>query len=82
MNYSRLLRRCECVMLSKNWRDILKKAWSIRLMILAGLLSGGEVVLPLFIHDIPRGLFAVLSMMTISAAFITRLMAQRNMNDD
>ena len=51
-------------------------------MILAGLLSGVEVVLPLFMDDLPRGLFAILSMVTISAAFITRLMAQRNMNDD
>jgi hypothetical protein len=70
------------MMLAHDWKDILKKAWSIRLMILAGLLSGVEVVLPLFMHDLPRGLFAVLSMMTISAAFITRLMAQRNMRDD
>jgi hypothetical protein len=70
------------MILARGWRDILKKAWSIRLMILAGLLSGVEVVLPLFMHDLPRGLFAVLSMVTISAAFITRLMAQRNMNDD
>lgn len=70
------------MILARDWRDILRKAWSIRLMILAGLLSGVEVVLPLFMHDLPRGLFAVLSMVTISAAFITRLMAQRNMNDD
>jgi hypothetical protein len=70
------------MILARDWRDILKKAWSIRLMILAGLLSGVEVVLPLFVDDLPRGMFAVLSMMTISAAFITRLMAQRNMNDD
>ena len=69
-------------MLAHDWKDILRKAWSIRLMILAGVLSGVEVVLPLFMHDLPRGLFAVLSMMTISAAFITRLMAQRNMRDD
>jgi hypothetical protein len=30
-----------------NWRAVLRCAWSIRLMILAGLLSGVEVALPL-----------------------------------
>jgi hypothetical protein len=69
-------------MLHKDWRDILRKAWSIRLMILAGVLSGIEVVLPMYSNDLPRGLFAVLSMGTISAAFIARIMAQRNMGDD
>ena len=28
-----------------DWRDILRRAWSIRLMLLAGLLSGCEAVL-------------------------------------
>jgi len=69
-------------MLSKNWRDILSKAWSIRLMILAGLLSGIEVVLPFFSEDLPRGMFAVMSLLATSGAFVSRLLAQRNMRDD
>lgn len=70
------------MMLARDWKDVLRKAWSIRLMIVAGLLSGVEVVLPLFATDLPRGLFAILSMVTISVAFITRLMAQKDMSDD
>lgn len=61
-----------------NWRDILKKAWSIRLMVLAGVLSAVEVVLPLFADSIPRGIFAALSGVTVAGAFVARLIAQQD----
>ena len=62
-----------------NWRDILRKAWSIRLMILAGALSAAEVVLPLFADVMPRGAFAGLSAITVTAAFVSRLIAQKDL---
>lgn len=65
--------------LADNWRDVLKKAWSIRLMILAGLLSAIEVILPLWMYDLPRGLFAALSLAVVSGAFVARLLAQRDL---
>lgn len=68
--------------LASDWKRILRKAWSVRLMILAGLLSGLEVILPLFMDSIPRNLFAVLSMLTISGAFMARIVAQKDMDDD
>lgn len=61
-----------------NWKDILKRAWSIRLMILAGMLSAVEVVLPLFADSIPRGTFAALSGVTVTCAFVARLVAQKD----
>ncbi len=64
--------------LTHNWRDILRYAWSIRLMILAGILSGVEVILPLFADCCPRGLFATLSMVTIAGAFVARIVAQKD----
>jgi hypothetical protein len=67
--------------LTADWKHVLKKAWSVRLMILAGLLSGAEVILPLFIDTLPRRLFAVLSMVVITAAFVARLTAQRGFDD-
>jgi Kef-type K+ transport system membrane component KefB len=70
------------MMLRKDWKDILKKAWSIRLIVLAGLLSGMELILPLFSEDLPRGVFAVMSLLATSGAFVSRLLVQRNMNDD
>jgi hypothetical protein len=62
-----------------DWRAILRRAWSIRLMILAGLLSAAEVVLPLYVDTIPRGLFAGLSILATAGGFVARLLAQRNL---
>jgi hypothetical protein len=64
--------------LADDWKVILKKAWSIRLIVLAGVLSAIEVVLPFFSNDIPRGPFAVMSFMAVSGAFIARLVAQKD----
>lgn len=64
-----------------NWRRVLRKAWSIRLMLVAGLLSGAEVILPMFVEAIPRSLFAGLSMLTVSGAFIARLVAQQDIDN-
>ena len=61
-----------------NWKEILRKAWSIRFMIIAGILSGIEVILPLFHENIPRNLFAALSMVFVASALIARLVAQRD----
>lgn len=46
-------------------------------MILAGLLSAAEIILPLFADEIPRGTFAVLTLFAVSGAFVARLVAQR-----
>lgn len=61
-----------------NWKSILRKAWSIRLMVLAGLFSGVEAVLPMFQEAFPKGLFAGLSALTVMAAFVSRLVAQKD----
>ena len=62
--------------LKPNWREIFRKAWSIRLGVLAGLFSGAEVVLPLFMDSIPRNIFAVLSFVAVMGALVARLIAQ------
>lgn len=50
-------------------------------MLLAGLLSGAEVALPLFSDTIPRNLFALLSLLTIGGAFVARLVAQKGLSE-
>jgi len=60
-----------------NWREIIRRSWSLRFIILAGMLSGCEIALPLFADQIPRNLFAALSFAAVSAAFIARLVAQK-----
>lgn len=60
-----------------NWKEILKRSWSLRFIILAGILSGIEVILPFFSDEIPRNLFAALSFLAVSAAFVARLVVQK-----
>jgi hypothetical protein len=70
-------------MLIANWREVLKRAWSIRWIVLAGFLSGIEVFLPLIdgYWDVPRGVFAALSAVATCAAFISRILVQKGPND-
>jgi hypothetical protein len=67
-----------------NWRAVLRRAWSIRLMLLAGLLSGAEVALPLLdgILPIPPGAFAPLTVVTVGAAFVARLVVQKGLSHE
>lgn len=62
--------------LKDDWKAVLKHAWSIRLGALAALLSGAEVVVPLFADTIPRNTFALLSFVTVVAAMVARVVAQ------
>ena len=61
-----------------NWKEILRKAWSIRFMVIAAVLSGIEIVLPLFAEQFPRNTFAILSFVFVGAAFVSRIVAQRD----
>lgn len=65
------------------WRSVLRRAWSIRLLVLAGVLSGAEVALPLlpsFFAWSP-GTFALLSFIATAGAFVARIVAQSNLGD-
>lgn len=61
------------------WKWLVRKAWSVRLMLIAALLSGVEVALPFFADSLPRGVFAAMSFVVVSAAFVARLTAQPKM---
>ncbi len=64
-------------MLNPEWRWIVKKAWSFRLMAVAGVLSAAEVILPMFAQDIPRGTFALISAIVIPLSMVARVVVQR-----
>lgn len=68
--------------LHQDWKLILRKAWSFRLAALAGVLSALEVLLPLYVDSLPRGLFAGLSVVVITGALIARVVAQKGMLND
>lgn len=65
---------------------VLRRAWSIRLILAAGILSGCEIALPIIdqVVTIPRGVFAALSGLVTCGALISRLVAQENLkgNED
>lgn len=69
--------------LHDDWRQILKQAWSIRLILLAGFFSCAEVVLPYLENDLPvrHGTFAALAGLSTMAAFVTRILAQSAFKD-
>lgn len=70
-------------MLVKNWRQVLKRAWSVRWIVLAGIFTGLEVGLPIIdgYVDIPRGIFAALSGFASCAAFTSRIIVQKGLSD-
>ena len=68
--------------LTEDWRHVLKHAWSIRFIVLAALLSGVEIVLPMFDDTMPRGVFAVLTLVVSVAAAIARLVPHPKMRGD
>lgn len=69
--------------LRDDWKNIVKKAWSVRLMLLAALLSGVEVCLS-FLGGIPgitQGVFAAIAGLVSMAALAARLVAQQSMQE-
>lgn len=68
--------------LLSDWKSILKKAWSVRFMALAVIFTAAEVALPLYVHDLPRALFASLSGLAIVGAMLSRLVAQKEFDND
>jgi hypothetical protein len=65
--------------LTHNWKEVVTKAWSIKLILLAGLLTAAEAILPYFEVYLPNGLFLVLLLVVISGAFVARLLAQSSL---
>lgn len=66
-----------------NWRAVLKRAWSVRLMVLAALLSGLEAALP-FLDWLPvhKGVMAVLSIFVVGGALVARIVMQRGVHEE
>lgn len=62
-----------------NWHAVLTRAWSVRLMVLAFVLTMLEVMLPLLdgYLPIPPLTFATLSGLATAGAFVARFDAQK-----
>lgn len=72
-------------MLVNNWKTIILRAWSVRLIVLAGVFSA----LPVFFSLVDANtlgvsplVFAALSSLASAGAFIARLLAQPGVEDN
>ena len=69
------------MMLYDNWRAILRRAWSVRFMGLAAVLTGAEAVITVAGVDwmpVPPWARLLALFGLIAAAFVARLVAQRD----
>ena len=64
-----------------DWKDLLKRAWSIRLMALAFIATLAEALWPVFAPEFEFRFAGVVSAVLIAAAFVARLMAQQKGGD-
>lgn len=62
--------------LVENWDVILKKAWSVRLLLLSVILSAAEGIVPLFIDVMPRNTFTILAALAAVGGAASRIIAQ------
>lgn len=70
-------------MLLPNWREVLTRAWSVRLQALSIIFGAAELALPFLQGVLPMqpGTFALLIFLTNVAAVVARLLLQRPMSD-
>lgn len=68
----------------RNWRDVLRYAWSVKLMVLAGVLAGIEAILPLIpdLLPIPPRVFAALTFVVVMGALVSRFAVQNKLSGD
>lgn len=64
-----------------DWKCIVRRAWSIRLMALVVLLCGAEVVLPFMADLMPRWVFATLTGVVAIGAAWARLVPQKGLGN-
>ena len=65
-------------MLLPNWREVLTRAWSMRLLALSIVLGAVDLALPYLegLLPIPRGTFVMVVLVTNVAAAVARLISQ------
>ena len=72
--------------LSRNWKQVVRKAWSVRLMLAAGLLTGGEAVINVVGVDwvspwLPPWVRLLFILAVIGGATVARVVYQKSVYD-
>lgn len=70
--------------LVENWRAVLRHAWSVRLLVIAVMMSGVEAALPLLegVITVPPGIFAALSGFVGAGALLARVILQNDLSPE
>ena len=68
--------------LLSNWKRIVRRAWSVRLIAIAGVLTGLESIIPMWVDSIPRPVFSMLLLAVITLAMVARFVAQEGLDKD
>jgi hypothetical protein len=63
------------------WGAILKHAWSVRLLVIAAVLSGLEAVLPVIGYALPVSplVLALISFAVVASALVARVVCQKEL---
>ena len=68
------------------WRQVLRKAWSVRLSALAVVFMAAEIAMPMLAPAMPPYLFVLLALVASLGSIWARVLVQKNMqeavNDD
>jgi len=65
-----------------NWKRFLRKAWSVRLLTIASVLSGCNAILPYTEEFMSRRTFALVSFFIVTGAMLAQLVVQKSLQDD
>jgi hypothetical protein len=65
--------------LISEWKHVLRHAWSFRFSVLSAINGLLEIVLPIYVDALPRGIFAGLSVLSAGCGAIARVVDQPKM---
>ena len=65
-----------------DFHTVWRKAWSVRLLLLASVLAGCEAILPIFQPEQPSPWWSVLTFAVVAGALWARFIAQPGMHED
>ena len=63
------------------WREVLRKAWSVRLSALAAVFMAAEIVMPMLAPSMPSYLFVCLALMASIGSIWARVLVQKTMQE-
>lgn len=65
----------------RTWREVLRKAWSVRLSALAAVFMAAEIALPMLSPRVPPYLFVLLALVASLGSIWARVLVQKNMQE-